>query len=67
MRSIITARDADHAVALANDSEFGLGAFGQGGLDLAVEFVPQVEAGHRPDVGLGGGTACPIPGSRLVV
>ena len=26
MASIITARDADHAVALANDSEFGLTA-----------------------------------------
>ncbi len=47
---VVVARAFDFAAAQQQG-----GAFGQGGLDLAVEFVPQVEPGHRPDVGLAGG------------
>ncbi|MET1069287.1 MAG: aldehyde dehydrogenase family protein [Pseudomonas prosekii] len=44
--SIITARDADHALALANDSEFGLAAtVYTRNLELAKHFADELETG----------------------
>lgn len=44
--SLIVARDAEHAVALANDSEFGLGGtIWSGDLDKANEMAARIETG----------------------